>query len=362
MQPYTAAIVGTGGISQAHARGLKESEERVHLVACCDLDEERLNNFADEWNVEARYQDFDKMLAEVKPDLVHICTPPWLHTELSVKALRAGAWVLCEKPLCGSLAEFDLITQAENDSGNYCSSVFQYRFGSGGQHLKKLIDQGALGRPLVGQCHTTWYRDDDYFAVPWRGKWSTELGGPTVGHGIHSMDLFLWLMGDWTEVQAVTATLDRHIEVEDVSMAIVQFENGALGSIINSVLSPEQKTFTRFDFQKATVELLHLYYYTNENWTYYKAPHISDDELERWSQIPENRASSHGSQIRALLDSMDKGERPLVSGKESRRILEFISSIYKAADTKAPVARGSIQPGDPYYNALSGREEAAKGA
>src|SRR5690606_28015060 len=115
-----------------------------------------------------------------------------------------------------------------------------------------LADRGMLGRPLVAICHTLWYRDAPYYAVPWRGKWETELGGPTMGHGIHAMDHLLYLLGDWTEVRAQVATLDRAVEVEDVSMALVRFANDAHASIVNSVLSPRQETYLRIDYQRAS--------------------------------------------------------------------------------------------------------------
>src|SRR5205814_3895037 len=193
-----------------------------------------------------RYTDATKMLAEQRPELVHICTPPGLHCKLSIQSMEAGAWVLCEKPICASLAELDRLADAEKRTGKFVSSVFQMRFGSAAQHLRKLMKENALGKPLVGLCNTTWYRSHEYYAVPWRGKWSTELGGPTMIHGIHVMDLFLYLLGDWQEVRAMIGTLDRKINVEDVSMAMVRFENGVMGSIVNSILCPRQETHLRF--------------------------------------------------------------------------------------------------------------------
>ena len=152
--------------------------------------------------------------------------------------------MLCEKPLCASLAEMDRIEAAELATGNYCSSVFQWRFGSGGQHLKRLIDTGDLGKPMVANILTTWYRTPEYYAVPWRGKWETELGGCSMGHGIHAMDFLLYQFGEWQEVRAMIGTLDRDIEVEDVSMAMVRFANGAMANITNSVLSPREESPT----------------------------------------------------------------------------------------------------------------------
>ncbi len=354
MDKVRVAVVGTGGIAHSHVAALNRVGDRARVVAAVDVDRARVTAFRDRYDIPAVHTEMDEMLSTERPDLVHICTPPGTHSDLSVRCMEAGAWVLCEKPLCGSLAELDRIRSAEERTGTYCSSVYQWRFGSGAQHLKGLIDSQAMGRALVGICETTWYRDHAYYQVPWRGKWATELGGPTMGHGIHAMDLFLWLMGDWQEVSAMIGTLDRDIEVEDVSMATVRFQSGAMGSIVNSVLSPRQETFLRMDFQGATVELKGLYGYSNANWTY-SAPDGADEaQLARWRDIPADVPSSHLAQVEATLDSLERGERPLASGEEARRTIEFITALYKSAATGWTVSRGSIGPGDPFYDHVGG--------
>ena len=355
MTRVRAAIIGTGGIAKAHIAALQAERERVEVVAAVDVVPERVETFCTAYTIPRWYTDAQTMLETEQPDLVHICTPPATHCQLSIQSLEAGAWVLCEKPLCGSLAEMDRIEDAERRTGRYCSSVLQWRFGSGARHLKRLIEEGALGRPLVGICQTTWYRTATYYRVPWRGRWETELGGTTMSHGIHAMDLFLWLLGDWQEVRAMIGTLHHAIEVEDVSMAIVRFENGAMGSVVNSVLSPRQESYLRFDFEEATVELRHLYRYTNDNWRFTLPDGVPNPErLARWQAIPEDIPSSHGAQLKALLDCMERHERPPASGPEARRVLEFITGLYKAAFTGAPVRRDSLHPDDPFYHRLRG--------
>ena len=176
-----------------------------------------------------------------------------------------------------------------------------------------------------------------------------------MGHGIHAMDLFLWLLGDWQEVCAMADTLDRAIEVEDVSMAVVRFANGALGSIVNSVLSPRQETYLRFDFQRATVELRGLYGYTNGNWRYSLPDGVSDEAaLARRQEIPHDEPAGHAAQLRALLDSMDRHERPLSSTTDVRPTLEFITCLYKSAATGRTTHRGSISADDPFYHHVAG--------
>ena len=343
------AIIGTGGIAGTHVAAIRAQTGAAQLVAAVDVDATQLRSFCDEHGI-AGYMDVREMLDQEGPDVVCVATPPAAHADLSVLCMEHGAWVLCEKPLCASLEELDRIVAAERRTGQRCASVFQWRFGSAGQHLKGLIEREELGRPLVGLCQTTWFRSQDYYDKPWRGRWDTELGGASMGHGIHAMDLFLWLMGEWSEVSAMLGTLDRAIQVEDCSVAVVRFASGALGSVVNSVLSPHEETFVRLDFQRATAEVRALYYYTNGHWTFTPAPGANGDA---W-QIPADESSSHGAQLRSLLVSMERGVPPPAGTADVRSTFEFLSSLYRSAAEGRPVHRGEIVPGDPFYAHVAG--------
>jgi predicted dehydrogenase len=355
---FRVAVVGSGGIAEVgHIPALRAAAARVEVVAAVDVDPERLADFRRQYGIPAGYATVEAMLATEKPDLVHVCTPPATHADIAVRCLEAGAWVLVEKPPCLSLAEYARIEAAERQGGPYASVVFQHRFGSGARNAVDLVQSGALGRPLVALCTTTWYRDQNYFDVPWRGRWDTEGGGPTMGHGIHQMDLLLALLGEWTEVHAVVGRLDRSVETEDVSMALVRFENGAMASIVNSVLSPREESYVRVDLTDATVELTHLYGYGNADWRYTPAPHVHDqDRIASWSAPAADVNSSHTAQLPYLLDAMEKGERPPLSGPQGRETLELIAALYRSAFTGLAVRRGEIGPEDPYHHRMHGDE------
>jgi predicted dehydrogenase len=218
-----------------------------------------------------------------------------------------------------------------------------------------------MGPLRVAVCNTLWYRGPAYYELPWRGKWATEMGGVASVLGIHLTDLLLWLAGEWNTVQAMVETFDRPIEVENAAMALVRFESGALGSIVSSAVSPRQESYLRLDFQRATVECAALYRYTNANWRYSIPDGSPDDEaLKRWQAIEQDTMGSHDVQLAELLDSMDRNERPFVSGAQARRILEFTASLYKSAFTGQIVERGSITPDDPFYHAMNGVPAAAE--
>ena len=145
-------------------------------------------------------------------------------------------------------------------------------------------------------------------------------------------------------------TLDRQIEVEDVSLAMVHFKNRALGSIVNSVLSPREETYLRFDFQKASVELTALYSYTNKNWHFSQPPSIQDPVVSAsWEELSQDRHASHTTQLAYLLDSLDRRTRPQSNTLDVRPTIECITGIYKSAATGQRVQQGSIVEGDPFY-------------
>ena len=228
---FEIAIVGTGGIAAIHAGDLRRLPERAKIVAAVDTDPDRLDAFCTEWSVPRRYSDLTALLDAERPDVVTLATPPGLHAPQALACLERGLTVLCEKPTALNLAEMDAMIAAEQAGGGRLATVFQHRFGSGAASLRHLLASGAAGTPMTAVCDTLWYRPDDYFAVPWRGKWDVEGGGPTMGHGIHQMDLMLSILGPWQEVIAVASRRARPTATEDLSAAIVTFESGAVAKI-----------------------------------------------------------------------------------------------------------------------------------
>lgn len=362
---YRAAIVGTGGIANAHAEALAAAPGRVRLTHAVDVDQERASEFADRWSVPGAAPviastDLAEVLAGTREageplDLVHVCTPPQSHFALAAQVLAAGVDVLLEKPPTLSLAELDQLIALEQETGAHVGVVFQHRFGAGAQRLRAMLDAAPspLGRPLVALCNTLWYRDAEYFAAPWRGRWDTEGGGPTMGHGIHQLDLLLAVLGPWSEVTAMAGRQARDTDTEDVSMAVVRFANGALASVVNSVVSPRQTSALRFDTEHATIELEHLYGYTDADWTFTPAPG-REDLKELWTSDPDAATSSHSSQVLAILDALDAGLPLPVPATDARETIELVAALYASAFTDRPVRRGEIGPGHPFAAAMDG--------
>jgi predicted dehydrogenase len=201
-QTYRALLVGTGSVAESHVRAIEATSGRVQLVGAVEVDAARgsgpLANATKSPRSTPTTPPRCRSPPRSRPDRGAARAP----RRYDIAALEAGAWVLCEKPYCASLAELDRIDDAERRTGRFAACVFQQRFASSTAHVRRLAAEGLLGRPLVAVCNTLWFRDATYYAVPWRGKWATDFGGPTMGLGIHAMDHLLHLLGDWAEVRA----------------------------------------------------------------------------------------------------------------------------------------------------------------
>jgi predicted dehydrogenase len=365
------AIVGTGNIAGSHARALAPIPS-AELVAAVDTDDGRLRAFGQKYDVPRGYRDLADLLHHSEPDLVCVCTPPAAHYGVARTCLEAGVSVLVEKPPVISLREFDGLTQAQGLTAGgtpvapWFATVFQHRFGSGQLRLKSLVRSGVLGRPLLAVCHTAWFRDQPYFDVEWRGRWDTEGGGPTMGHGIHQMDMLLDVLGDWTEVSAIARRSARVMDTEDLSLAHVTFASGAVASVVNSVLSPREESYLRFDFEHATIEVTHLYGYEDGDWRITPVKGHEDTVPSAWdgalrSGLARDGAdgdgpvrSGHADQFAQVIAALEERRRPPVTPGEARRTMALVAGIYASAFTRRPVTPDDLAPDTPFYGAMNG--------
>jgi len=349
-----AAIVGTGNIARFHAESLQALPDDVEVVAAVDIDSVRLAEFCSAHRIAHHYADVEQMLTSQRPDLVHVYTQTGLPRGQALQCLAAGASVVVEKPPTLTLHELDELTAAQGTAGPWVATVFQHQFGSGALRLRSMVADGVLGRPLLAVCNTTWMRTQAYFDAPWRGRWDTEGGGPTMGHGIHQMDLLGAILGDWKEVSAIAVQQARRVETEDVSLAQVVFVNGAVASVVNSVVSPREESYLRFDFERATVELTHLYGYGDDDWRITPAPGFEEPVNAAWKAGGHGVRSSHESQFRAVLQSLRDGEAPPVTTADARRTMQLVAGIYASAFERRRIRPTDLGPDSPFYRRMDG--------
>jgi predicted dehydrogenase len=350
--------VGAGVVAaDSHLPAVVALSERITLVGVCDPSRDKAARLVQGTDAGC-FTDLGTALRDTAPDLVLLATPPATHAELVQLCLRAGAWVICEKPAARSLAELDVIAAGEQETGNWCSFIYQRRFGSTAQLLRRLTDAGRIGPVRAATAQTLWFRNDDYYRVPWRGDWDGEGGGALSSLGVHALDLALWLSGGWVEVTAMAERLDRDIAVDNLSGAVVRLESGGLLTVVTSALSPGQETRLRLDYTDATVELVHLYTYGNDDWQLTVLPGAGSDAggllQEEWATREPDPPSQYAALFAAVLDARERGEQPPCSGADGRAAFELVTACYASALTGRVVRRGEIGSGHPFYGRLDG--------
>jgi predicted dehydrogenase len=345
----TVAVVGCG-IGRSHiVEGYLPHPDKFRVIALCDLNEERLNALGDEFGVERRVTDFNDLLSMDDLDIIDVCTPPGVHHSQLMAGLRAGKHVVCEKPLVGSLAQVDEVIAQEKISKGMLMPIFQYRFGDGIAQAKAIIDAGIAGKPYVGTVETFWKRSADYYALPWRGKWATELGGVLMGHAIHPHDMFCYLMGPVKRLFGRTVTRVNHIEVEDCVSASVELESGALASFTATLGSADEISRIRLAFENVSFESDHAPYSPgNLPWKILPRNDAAKTAIEAlladWQHVPQRFQTQMARFHEAL---MGRGPLPVTS-QDSRRALEIVTAFYHSSETRTDVQM-PIGPDHPKY-------------
>jgi predicted dehydrogenase len=271
-------------------------------------------------------------------DVVDICTPPYLHVPQTLEALAAGRHVICEKPLAGSLRDADRVAAAEKRSGRHVMPVFQYRFGHGAQKLKLLLERGITGRAYLTTVETAWRRRPPYYAVPWRGKWATELGGPLVNLAIHAHDLVYYLIGRPRRVYASVTTRVNAIDTEDCAVSSLEMRDGSLCTLSVTTGSTREISRHRFCFTNLTAESnTEPYRNTCDPWTFTGDSPDVDARIERVLARFRHEPEGFAGQFTRFHRALHAGTVLPVTVGDGRAALELITALYESARTGRPV-------------------------
>ena len=190
----TAAIIGCGDVSHVHVEAI-EAVEEIELVAVCDTDPAALAAAVERYGVPG-FADHRALLAQMRPDVAHVCTPHHQHASVALDLLDAGVHVLVEKPLAHTCAEAERLVEAAERSDTRMGVCFQNRYNATAQAARELLDSGEVGSVLGVAATVMWTRTPDYYrAKPWRGRWETAGGGLLINQAIHTLDLVQWLGG-----------------------------------------------------------------------------------------------------------------------------------------------------------------------
>ena len=353
MQKIKTGVLGCGKVGDFHALSfgrLPESE----FTAVCSRSKEKAEQFAKKYNVAPATSIAE--MATLGVEAVSICTPHPLHTEGAVEALEAGMHVLVEKPLAILPSDCSRILDAAKQAGKTVGVVCQRRFYPPCMRIKKAIDDGKIGKPILSTVTMYGWRDEAYYkSDPWRGSWDGEGGGVLVNQAPHQLDLMLWYMGEIDEVYGAAANMNHpYIEVEDTAVAFIKFKSGALGSVVvsNSQNPALYGKVYVFGSNGASVGVQTdggamfiagmssiLEPPINDLWT------VSGEEgmLETWKKEDSDFFNSidstyyfHDRQIENYLRALAGKEKLIVTGQEGKNTVDLFAAIYRATKEGKP--------------------------
>ena len=345
------AIVGTGNIANAHIQAYLQFPERCHIAYLVDIVPEKARRMREKYGLDAEVFDDHQALLPLRDiDLVDVCTPPYVHAQISINCLRSGKNVVCEKPMAASLEECDQMLRARDESGKKLSIIAQNRFRQPISNLKALLDSGLAGPVRCAQVDSFWWRGHCYYDLWWRGTWEKEGGGCTLNHAVHHIDMLLWMMGLPERVTSVLAnTAHDNAEVEDLSVSILQYP-GALAQLTASVVHHGEEQQLVFQCEKAKLAAPFSCYASLSmgNGFPQRNEALEKEIADFAAALPTIRYEGHTGQLENVLTALEQDMPVAIGGEDGRRTIELITAVYKAGATGQTVTL-PLAKDDPFY-------------
>jgi predicted dehydrogenase len=335
---FGVGIVGAGTIGRVHAAELA-GVEGAQLVGVAEPHEETGRGLAGAHGA-GWHPNLAELLARDDVEVVTICTPSGLHPDEAVAAARAGKHVIAEKPMAITLDGADRMIGACREAGVTLSVIFQYRFNRDALRMKRALEAGLFGRPVLCNALVHWHRTQAYYDEKggWRGTWRLDGGGALMNQSVHAVDLLQWLLGPVESLCAYTETLTHDIETEDLAAAAMRFHGGAMGVVQGTTCADRDyplKVELRGTEGGATFEGARLTgWYPNRD-----EEVLSEGELALFpDSVDERFGAAHGRQLREIFGALREGREPPVPGEEARKAVEIILGTYQAARSGGKVS------------------------
>lgn len=346
--PLRYALIGVGaGILNSHRPVL--ALPMVDLVAVSDINVAKGQQRAEELHC-AFYRDYQQMLTETRPDVVVLLTPPFLHASMAVDCFAAGCHVLTEKPMAIQVAEADTMIEAAQSSQRLLGVIFQHRFRPEIMAARQLLQKGQLGKIQRVELTAVWTRPTSYYALaPWRATWSGEGGGVVTNQASHNLDLLCYLLGSPKRVFAWTRRLLHQIETEDTIHALLEWPEGALGSLHISTAEADEPERLKIVGTKGLLEI-------GRGKLSVQALDLDMDEYARETQNPyaqpertptvialESGKGDHIAVYRQFHEAIFAHTREYCTGEQARQELELANAIiyssYQHCEVELPLDR-----------------------
>ena len=333
MEKIKFGIVGCGRIAQRHAEHINR---KGTLLAVCDNVMEKADAFALKYGAKAYYS-LEHMLREQKEmDVVSVCSPNGLHAEHAIAALSEGFHALCEKPMALSSYDCGEMIKAAERTNKRLFAIKQNRFNPPVEAVKKILDEGKMGKIYSIQLSCFWNRNPDYYHNSWKGTMALD-GGTLFTQFSHFIDLLYWMIGDVKEVKAMMGNYAHKgiIEFEDTGVVILEFHSGAIGTInytVNSYGKNMEGSLTIFG-EKGTVKIggQYLNELEYQNIEGYKVENLPEGNKANNYGNYQGSMSNHDKVYDNLIEVLQNNAAISTSSFEGLKTVEIIEKIYKAA-------------------------------
>lgn len=334
MKKIKFALVGCGRIGNRHAEHIANYGT---LTSVCDIEFGKANDLAEKHNCKA-FGSLEELLNEDKTiDVVAICTPNGLHAEHSIKVLRAGFHVLCEKPMALTVQDCgEMIKEAEK-ANKRLFIVKQNRFNPPVEAVKKAIDEGRFGKLFSVQLSCFWNRNNAYYENSWKGTKNLD-GGTLYTQFSHFIDLLYWMVGDVRKVSAITANSNHEgiIEFDDNGVVTLEFYNGTIGTInytVNSFGKNMEGSLTIFG-EKGTVKIggQYLNELEYQNFQEYEIKDLPVGSPPNNYGQYQGSMSNHDKVYENIISVLNHSGVIATNGFEGLKTVEIIDKIYSSAN------------------------------
>ncbi len=338
MSKHRVAIVGLGMALKPHLQSLEELAGRVEIAACFTQSSARRKAFA----AASRHpvaEALDQVLADRSIGVVFLLTPPTTHLEQVERCAAAGKHVLLEKPIDVTSERAAKGIAAMEKAGCKFAIMLQHRFRDASRKLHAAVTGGELGALVSGSASIRWWRPPEYFAQSGRGMKARDGGGVLITQAIHTLDLFQSLTGPIARVTAFAKTSPlRKIDTEDIACGVIEFANGAIGTIdATTVAYPGFPERIELAGEKATAvlsaETLDIYFKDGR--------HVHHEGAVSKSGGADPMAftnDAHKALIVDFFDAIDQNREPMVSGRESLKVMHLIDALLRSASEGKAVA------------------------
>ncbi|TXK84659.1 Gfo/Idh/MocA family protein [Paenibacillus sp. N3.4] len=333
MNKIKIGVIGCGKIAQRRHLPEYANLEQVEIVAVCDIHEGRASEMAALYGAVA-YTDYRELLEHERLDAVSVCLPNALHGPVTVAALEAGKHVLCEKPMATSKQEAEAMIAARNRSGKLLMIGHNQRLMLPHKKAKEILSSGLLGRVLTFRT-AFGHSGPESWSVEGAGGWFFQKSQAFIGAmgdlGVHKTDLIRYLLGEEiTEVGAFVDTLEKeNTDVDDNAVCILKTKSGIIGTLAASwTYKPKESNATVFYCERGTLRLI-------EDPDYNVVVEMKDGErvLYEVGRVSTNDKQTESGIIRAFVECIESGTKPLISGEEGLRSLQVILAALESSVT-----------------------------